>query len=345
LKKSPFWPEEKGLNNRLATAWKAFFQKRWKRWLDQRLPRQRQIRLGHRSIFILPSAAGWVFSLLLLLMLMTAINYQNSLIYALVFWLFAMGGAAMYLTFRNLSGLMLSTHEAMPCFVGDTASIPLRLGCEGTYGRYALVLGYPGHPQVFADVSKDESCSRNLLFTCTRRGYLQPGRIRVETRFPAGLFRAWTHLDLDVGSLVYPRPETVPMLLGSGGEGGDLPGVTLDMAGQQDFRGLRSYQNGDSLRQIAWKQLARGKGLMTKEFDRDEGASCWLEWTHVSGDVETRLSRLCGWVLHCHELGWLYGLRLPGVEIRPEHSEAHLQRCLRTLAVYALPEDQSGVVV
>lgn len=324
------------LRERLRALWRI----RTRRWLDKRIPRQREIRLSQRSIFILPSAAGWVFGLLLLLLLLTAINYQNSLIFAMTFWLFAMGGVAMYLTFRNLAGLSLATHEAMPCFVGDTASIPLRISADGRYNRYGIQLGYPANPQRQTDAIAGEVADLHILFDCQQRGRLQPGRLLVESRFPAGLFYTWTHLDLDVGSLVYPHPEEVPLVLSAGGDGDSLPGATLDAAGQQDFRGLRPYQAGDSLRQIAWKQLARGKGLVTKEFDRDEGASCWLEWNNVSGDVETRLSRLCGWVLNCHEQGWLYGLRLPGVEIRPAHSEGHLQQCLAVLALFRAPGEE-----
>lgn len=318
-----------------------YWQLRMRRWLDRRIPRQRQIRLSQRSIFILPSAAGWVFGLLLLLLLLTAINYQNSLVFAMTFWLFAVGGVAMYMTFRNLAGLTLATHEALPCFVGETAAIPLRLSADGRYSRYAIDLGYPENPQRHTDVADGNVTQLQMLVQCVRRGRLQPGRLRVESRFPVGLFRVWTYLDLDVGSLVYPQPESVPLVLAGDGEGKTHAGATLDAAGQQDFRGLRPYQSGDSQRQIAWKQLARGKGLVTKEFDRDEGASCWLEWNNLTGDVETRLSRLCGWVLLCHEQGWQYGLRMPGVELRPAASEHHLQQCLAALALYQLPEERA----
>lgn len=310
------------------------FQRRWANWLERRLPRRKSVRLGHRSIFIVPSAAGWVFGLLLVLLLVTAINYQNSLIYGLAFWLFGIGGSALYLTFRNLAGLELSVHEPLPCYVGEFASVPLRLTLDGKVPRYAVTLGYPGTPAQCVDVAAGQVREIQLAVECVRRGRLQPGRVLIETRFPIGLFRAWSWIDLDVGSLVYPRQLPTPLVTAADGQGGELPGASVDLAGQQDFRGLRPYQAGDSLKQIAWKQLARGKGLVTKEFDRDEGASCWLDWANTSGDIETRLSKLCGWVLHCHEQGWLYGLRLPGVEIRPAFSELHLKQCLRALALF-----------
>src|SRR5918995_1052301 len=44
-----------------------------------------------------------------------------------------------------------------------------------------------------------------------RRGWLPLGRVMLETRFPLGLFRAWSHVEPDARCLVYPRPERSPL--------------------------------------------------------------------------------------------------------------------------------------
>ena len=40
--------------------------------------------LGHRQLYILPSRYGIIFSIVLLILLLTAINYENGLVYGLV---------------------------------------------------------------------------------------------------------------------------------------------------------------------------------------------------------------------------------------------------------------------
>ena len=40
-----------------------------------------------------------------------------------------------------------------------------------------------------------------------RRGWLPLGRVMLETRFPLGLFRAWSYVEPDSRCLVYPRPD------------------------------------------------------------------------------------------------------------------------------------------
>ena len=78
---------------------------RWRRWINRRIPRADSQILSQKNIFILPTAAGVVYGLLLLIMLITGINYQNSLIYLLTFLLGAVFVGAMHQTHRNLSGL------------------------------------------------------------------------------------------------------------------------------------------------------------------------------------------------------------------------------------------------
>ncbi len=312
----------------------ARWQQRWQAWLDRRIPPAAQVTLSHRSIFILPTRSALTFGLLLLLLLITAINYQNSLIYALTFWLFSVGLAAMLFTFRNLSGLTLIAGHAAPCFAGERLRLPLWLQADRR-GHQALLLGFPDQPAQPASVATGERQALHLSLPAHQRGPLQTGRLRLDSRYPLGLFNAWSWVRLEFRGLVYPRPETVPFVFLAGDGGEQLSGAPSTQSGEQDFQGLRPYRQGDSMRRIAWKQLARGKGLVSKDFDHDEGATCWLDWEALPGlPVETRLSRLCGWVLQAHQQGWRYGLRLPGSEFSPDNSEGHRDRCLRALALY-----------
>jgi len=321
-----------GLN--IPVAWR----KRWLSWLDRRIPPARQVELSHRSIFIVPNSVGLLFGAVLLVMLVTAINYQNSLIYALTFWLFSVALAGMHFTYRNLSGLTLAAGHAYPVFAGDVIDVPLRLMAAAEKSHDALSLGFPDNPAITIDVERNDSEQAGLSFRTQSRGWLDAGRLRLETRFPLGMYTAWTWVRLEFNVLVYPRPEWVPFVFAAGDGGEELEGAPSRDVGNQDFNGLRPYQPGDSLKQIAWKQLARGKGLVTKEFDSDQGASCWLDWEVLApATTEVRLSRLTGWVLQAHQNGWRYGLRLPSLQLAPDNSDLHKEQCLQALALYGLP--------
>ena len=47
----------------------------------------------------------------------------------------------------------------------------------------------------------------------------------------------------------------------------------INREGSEDFYGLRDYVPGDSLRQVAWKTVARGQGMQLKHRLRSPLAS------------------------------------------------------------------------
>lgn len=313
---------------------------RWAQWLDRRFPGRKSVKLGYRSIFILPSKVGVLFAVVLLVMLVTSINYQNALIYAATFWLMSIGLVTMFYTFSNLHGIGMSARKSGSCFVGEKVDIPIRLQAPG-HSVWSARVNYPEQPGLAISVAKGEHQDFQLSVQASKRGPLQPGRLLMESRFPLGLYRAWTWVKLEVEGLVYPEPVRTPFVLSAGGDDLKQVGATLNIQGDQDLRGIRDYQPGDSLRQIAWKQAAQGRGLKTKEFDSDQGVSCWLEWGCTQGDLEYRLSVLCGWVLQADEQGWLYGLKIPGTHLTPDQGPLHKERCLSALALYGIADTQS----
>ncbi len=324
------------------STWRQAWRRRWQGWMERRIPPCSELTLGHRSIFIFPSAIGWLFAALLLVMLLTAINYQNSLVYGMTFWLFSVGISAMHFSFGNLSGLTLTAGHALPVFAGDTIELPVRLRSGKNKAHQSLLLRYPNGPEVIADVNRGDESEALLTVATQKRGMLNAERFLLESRYPLGIFRCWSWVRLRYPVVVYPQPIWTPFRFASGTDGEWLEGASIDSSGEQDFQGLRSYQPGDSLKRIAWKQYARGRGLVSKDFDSDEGASCWFDWEALAPlDTEQRLSHLTAWVLKAHANGWHYGLRLPGRTLPQLHSELHLEACLKALALFGYSEEAS----
>lgn len=306
----------------------------WRRWLNRRIPPASMLALSHRNVFILPSRTGWVFGALLLVMLLTAINYQNSLIYGLTFWLLSMGLSSMWLTFRNLSGLTLSAGQAQPVFCGETLGLPVQLRSEGWCA--GLTLGYPGNDKVEVSVPPGQHQSLILPVVTQQRGQLKVRRLRIQSRYPFGLFTAWSWVALDYRVVIYPQPLASAAQL-SGDETGTEPQLTQhpETTAGDEPDGLRDYRPGDSLRRIAWKQSARTGDLRSFDTVSESGISCWFDWASLEGmDTETRLSYLTHWVETAAAEDWHYGLRLPGLTLHPGQGEQHRRECLEALALW-----------
>ncbi|MCP5419648.1 MAG: DUF58 domain-containing protein [Gammaproteobacteria bacterium] len=315
-------------------------RRRIDQWTRRRHPPQRQTaRLERQRIYILPTGFGYVFGLMLGIMFLWAINYNNSLSFALTFLLAAVALVAMRRTHDNLLHLCISPGKADAVFVGQEARFTFHLEHSDSQKRYGIALQSRQGDPCFTDVPVGSGGSLILTIQATQRGWLQAGRLRVLTRFPLDLFQAWSWVEFEQACLVYPRPQgSLPLPLAASrmqGAGGGETGV-----GSEDFAGLRPYRPGDAPRHVAWKAAARRGELLVKRFTDQARSELWLDWDLLaSADIETRLSQLCLWVLKAEGEQLNYGLHLPGVVVPPARGEGHRRQCLETLALYGLPKD------
>jgi uncharacterized protein (DUF58 family) len=300
-----------------------------------RRPEPGTIFLRQNRVYILPTRPGLAFALALGVMLIGSINYNLSLGYILTFLLASMGLVAILHTFRNLVHLHITPGRAEPVFAGEVAWFELFAENRSGYDRCAIVLWHQGKPTP-CDVASARGATVSVPVAAVQRGWLMPGRITVDTRFPVGLLRAWSYIQPDMRCLVYPKPDDglLPLPEPSGGAGEKR----VASGGSDDFAGLRAYQASDSPRHIHWKAAARGQGLQTKVFSGRAAAELWLDWNELPADLdlESKLSRLTRWVLSADQDGLRYGLRLPGLELAPDAGEPHRLACLRELALYGL---------
>jgi len=310
-----------------------------RRWLDTWLYQLRGPQTGpfvlvHRRIYILPTSHGYVYFLVLLLMLAGSVNYSLSLGFVLTFLLAGLGVNGILYSFRNLANLRISASRPRAVFAGETAEFQLRVENLSDVARTSIEASlHSGDPQLF-DVGPHTEAMVMLTMPAERRGKLAIGRVTLQTRFPLGLCRAWSYLEPDATCIVYPHPEPpgipLPLPSGDSGEG------TTSMLGTEDFAGLRPYHAGDSPRRIAWKADAREQGLLTKVFSGRAESHVWLDWSMLPAtmDPEARLSRLTRWVLDADASDCAFGLRLPGSTIEPDTGAGHRTLCLETLALY-----------
>jgi uncharacterized protein (DUF58 family) len=298
-------------------------------------PERGVVVLVHRRVYIVPARLGWMFGATLVLLLVGSINYAIALGFALTFLLAGLGLAGMVHTARNLARIAVSAGRAEPVFAGEAAQFRLYLDGRAAHDRPAILARHAASgSQMVVDVPGGGAAEVVLAVPAAHRGWLPLGRVMLETRFPLGLFRAWSYVEPDARCLVYPKPERSALPAQSAEA--EAGGVRSPTPGNDDFAGLRGYQPADSPRHVAWKAVARSDELLTKQFTGEAAAELWLDWRLLpaAGGLEQRLSLLAGWVLAAERRGLRYGLRLPGVEIPPGRGDTHCGAALQALALY-----------
>jgi uncharacterized protein (DUF58 family) len=298
--------------------------------------------LNQRRVFILPTKPGLGLGAMLVVLFIGSINYNLSLGFALTFLIAGCAVIDMHLTFRNLAHLHLAAGRALAVFVGEEAQFELHLINRRKNDRYAIWVGFIGEglPDLAqaADVPAHASCRIVLSASARQRGWLPAPRVRLQTRFPLGLLRAWSYWQPDAKTLVYPRPEeNAPPLPVNSETQQDGQGH----GGHDDFAGIRAYQVGDSMKRLAWRQIARldiesGGTLVSKHFEGGSASELQLDFSRLPRgiDLELKLSRLTSWIIEAEMRGLPYAFRLGQAAFPAALGPAHQAACLRALALY-----------
>lgn len=305
------------------------------KWLQERFPEVKEITLGLKRIFVIPTVTSVALLLTVFVLLLMAINFQNSLIYGLAFWLLALIVIGIFFTYRNLSEVTVRAVQARSCFAGEKAVFELEISCPKGRKKSAISIGWKFQDFAIVDLHGQHNIQIKLSHDTNKRGMLKPERLSIFSTYPIGLVVAWSYATLNMQSIIYPAP-----LLHKSAESGRGLDEEAEQGkeiaqGSTDFSGVRQYQIGDSPKHIHWPSYAKTGKAYTKTFVDYASKDLWLEWNALAfSGVETKLSHLCAKVLQHHQDHQVYGLKIPGKTIHPSSGEAHKTICLTALALY-----------
>lgn len=327
------------MQNILKKGWKS----KTDTWIDERFPESRQLTLNLKRIFVFPTISSLALLIVIILLFVMGVNFENSLAYGLCFWLLALVVVSIHFTYANLSNLTIKAVQSKNCFVGEKAVFELNLSCDEKQKKSAIHIGWQDQDLAFVNLNDSHFATVKLSHNTTKRGRFKPERLSIFTRYPVGLVTAWSYAQLDMNCVVYPAPflqdsKSNKKAMDDEAEQG------LEIArGTSDFSGVRKYQAGDSLKHIHWGAYAKTGNVLSKTFVDYASHDLWLEFdafTDIQG-IETKLSHLCALVLQYHQEQQTYGLKLPGKTIQPSTGDVHKNTCLMALALHG--EDRTVV--
>ncbi|WP_158970293.1 DUF58 domain-containing protein [Paraglaciecola sp. L3A3] len=326
-----------------------FLQQLTNKWLDKRIPAAYKHQLNHKNVFILPAKFGGLFLVLCFLLFLLGTNYQNNLMLLLCYFLLALFLINLLASYVNFSKLLIQQGKTPEVFVGDNLHLPFWLNPDSPilqrpnglfYLSFRTAEKTPNKTQV--DLNADNNPA-TISYLCHKRGKLTLPRVTIASYFPLGLFKCWTHLAFSHDILVYPKPQpcVINLLTNTDDTNVKAGSSQLEQIGHDEFLQLKPYQAGEPLHHVAWKQLAKGRGMISKQFSTLGQQTAWLklpsqfkqqalnnEW------LETELSKLTFQVIEVAKTEQHFGLDLGQVCIAPNTGPEHTKKCLTALALF-----------
>lgn len=334
---------------------KKFIRKRFDLFLSKRVPSNYRHKLSNRNIFIMPTRFGFAYLLFDILLFLLGTNYQNNIILMLSYLLASLFISVMLHSFYNFSQITLSSSAKQFTFAGQLVHFPIRI--QASKASFDLNFQFAEQGDSSAKV-KLEQCNKGenqilVPFLPVNRGVLNLGRVKVFSEYALGLFITWAMLDFSHQLVVFPKPKKLNRNQNYLTELDDFEQQThlshQVSAGIDDFSELKNYIVGESQARIAWKQLARGQGKLSKHYQDPQGSLVWLKLSAMpSPDLETKLSFLCFLILEYSKSEQNFGLVLDLVlikgkdtvnnnsivKIAPNSGSQHQQYCLIALAEF-----------
>ena len=331
------------VGSHLASQKFSWFRRNYNRWINNRTPVAEQVSLSQRNVYIFPSLPGLSFLVLIGLLWLMATNYENNLIFSLCFLLLALFIAAIHFSHANLWGLTIRVIRATSVFAGQTAAVELCLSQKSGRFRDSIELCFDKGEPLTVSLSSRGDTFVTLLLPTYRRGFLNTGRLTITSYYPLGLLRVWAYARFRPDAVVYPHPQEAPFT--GSGTSTRSEGHFRGDSGSDDYVGLRQYRVGEPLRHIAWKHYAREQGLWSKQYADPVEQNNWVDWDCFAGmNREQRLSRMCWQVCELAGQGAVFGMRLPGIEFRPNTGQEQRDKLLRALAVFEVSDHpESGL--
>jgi uncharacterized protein (DUF58 family) len=301
-----------------------------------------EIELVQRRIYVLPSMRGWAVIVIGIMLLLTGINYQLSLAFVVAFLLGGLMQVALHATYRNLRGAIIRVGKSPRCIAGETLVFPITISSPDRM-REGITLErlIPKTKRIVGLAKKiriagDQQVSYPIEVATTQRGIVALGRLLIESRAPYGLIRAWSYANFEWVGLVEPVPESpypeLPYAVGSQAQSKRR----ADIAHDPDM--LREYAPGDSLKRVAWKQVAKSGNWYTRTGEAGQRGEVELTWQAISLiDTEARLSRMAAWIDRARNANAAFSLTMPNGHLALADSAPHHDEALSMLAVFPKP--------
>jgi len=280
----------------------------------------------------MPTVEGWWWIGTLFILLLMGWGYTNNLCLALGMLLVAVTVVLLMEAHFNLDGVSVKSVAVEDQYADSPAGWQVWWQAKRARQRRSLIMSWDGAggPEGEFHLPALKSGDARGSWVFNRRGHWQGSHIKLSSRYPLGLFQAWSYHAVPVEAWVYPRPLSgpVPHRWWDEGQG---TSVSVESHSGDEPGEFRRYQDGDAPTRIAWKAMARGLPPHSKTFSEEISRQAFYQWPYGALSEEA-LGQLA-WRIERHYLQQeTWALEIHGELFRPATGLAQRKVTLRALS-------------
>ncbi|MDY0362050.1 MAG: DUF58 domain-containing protein [Desulforegulaceae bacterium] len=294
------------------------------------------LEIKKNQIYILPTSPGFIFLLVVFVIFAGSFNENNNMGLLFSFFLFFIFIISIRETRNSILNLKINSIKFENSFAFSNSKIIFHLSADKNEKKSIEISCLDKNIKINS-IKKNSSVKKELILMSKRRGIYNSPVFNLSSSYPYGIFKAWTYIRSDQKQIVYPAPSnnsiSVPELKSLMEEKGK---IKESLNKDDEFKGLKEYEKGDSIKRISWKSYSKGLGLFTKDFGEQKGFDeimIFFDKIKIK-DTEKKLSLICKTILELELMGLKYGLEIENIKLLPNKGKEHQKKCLEILAEF-----------
>ena len=295
--------------------------------------------LRNNRVYIIPSNQGFYFIGTTVASIAIGVIYTNNTILFISFILFSLFLLHMFTTNYNLAGLYIKNFQVSDGYVSDPFKISLALENKSKNNYQTLYLDIHFSNQekttvLIEEILGEEQINIDLPFNLEGRGHYTIEKIVLWTRYPMGLFYAWSPLKYSHSFYAYPAPAGERLndkLINH-----EIAEEEIDqeiMSESGNFLEHEKYNPSTSPNRIDWKLYARTQELYSKSFAQGDQKVYRLS-IDPSNDFEKELSQLSLWIQELKDTPHKWFLSLHNHKSKVGTGIEHFKETMQQVTVY-----------
>ncbi|GEM_PF-4108169 len=289
------------------------------------------MKLSSNKTYILPSLFGLGMIAVTFLVFIIAITFGHPFSYFITFFLVSIIVVCAFST--NSAITKLKTFHFHDTF----------LECDNEEMVYVSISNREFNGPMSVHAISDMSVSERITFITKNNsklrfslksdhcGISKLSRLKIYTKYPLGIFKAWKYVDSNKKVIVYPkRVKGKNIQQEFNFRNGVDQESSYNIETKDEFLEHRKFRDTDSWKHIDWKAFARGRGLLTKNFSGQESSALTLEVDR--NDDLTYLGVITDELFRCYSSSIETIFLVNGDVLSRGTNKNHLYKCLRALA-------------
>lgn len=285
-----------------------------------------------QRVFIVPTYSGIALGLGAFSLFFYSFLYGHGPSYVLSIVLITFFLAIGFMSNNNIRDIELLDSAIKPIESEQTSNLALSLSNLSNESKLALQVRDKTNSRLF-NLKDNQKQTVGLSVSFPRRGVYEKTRIRLQSKYPLGLFYCWRTYELTKSVYVYPSPKPYKISLLEAEAGLAEGRSDRKHDSGEEFSRYKAYQVGDAMARIDWKRLAKNDELLTKINEGYGNTTKIIDWNEIGADdLETKLSFMSFLLLHYSKQNFDYRLSLPDYVSEIGKGETHLNHLLEKLA-------------